>query len=72
MTTAAYHPSPHEHVAELLSRLRRVDAAGNTVGALATMNGTSSAMLGDALNSLEHDLQLALREAGSARERITR
>jgi hypothetical protein len=73
MTTAAYHhPSRREIVSELLSRLKRVQAAGNTVAALTTAHGTSSSTLEDALQSLERDLLLALRESESARERITR
>jgi hypothetical protein len=72
MTTAAYHqPSRREIVSELLSRLKRIEAAGNSVGALTTAHGTSSSMLADALQSLERDLLLALRESESARGRIT-
>jgi hypothetical protein len=73
MTTAAYHhPSRREIVAELLVRLKRVDAASNTVAALTTVHEPSSAMLADALQSLERDLLLAIRASESARARITR
>jgi hypothetical protein len=73
MTTAAYHhPSRRETVSELLTRLKRVEAAGNSVAALATAHGTSSSMLADALRSLERDLLLALRESANARGRVAR
>jgi hypothetical protein len=73
MTTAAYHhPSRREILSELEDRLKRVDAAGQTVASLAGASGTPSTMLGDAIASLERDLTLALREAEAARERIIR
>jgi hypothetical protein len=71
MTTAAvHHPSHRELVADLLTRLKRVEAAGNTVAALTTAHGTSSAMLADTLRALEGDLAQAARAAEIARERI--
>ena len=71
MTTAAYHPpTRREIVSELLSRLKRVEAAGNTVASLTATHGTSSSMVADALQSLERDLLLALRESESARAGI--
>jgi hypothetical protein len=71
MTHVTYHhPSSREIVSDLFSRLRRVDAAGNTVAALAETHGTET-MLSDSLQALEHDLLMALRAAESARERIT-
>ncbi|HEY6886919.1 MAG TPA: hypothetical protein VI300_04040 [Solirubrobacter sp.] len=73
MTHVTYHhPSSREIVSDLFTRLRRVDAAGNTVAALAETPGTPESMLADSLQALEHDLLLALRAAESARERITR
>ena len=73
MTNVTYHhPSSREIVSELFTRLKRVEAAGNTVAALAEAHGTPEAMLTDALQALEHDLLLTLRASESARERITR
>ena len=72
MTTAAYHhPSHREIVSDLLTRLKRVEAAGNTIAALTTAPGTSSAMLTDSLQSLQNDLMHAQRASEIARERIT-
>jgi hypothetical protein len=73
MTSATHHhPSRRDMLSDLTTRLMRVQAAGNTVASLTSVPGTSSAMLVDALQSLEHDLLLATREAGAARERISR
>jgi len=73
MTAAHHHhPCSREQLTELLSRLRRVDAARHTLTALMTTHTTSDVMLADAVQALEHDLALALREAESARERIAR
>jgi hypothetical protein len=72
MTNATYHrPSSREIVSDLMTRLKRVDAAGNTVAALAETHETPEPLLAGALRSLEHDLLLALRAAEIARERIT-
>jgi hypothetical protein len=73
MTTAADHrPSRREIVFELLDRLERVEAAGDSVAALAATSDTPALLLADALQSLERDLTLAQRESELARERITR
>jgi hypothetical protein len=73
MTNVTYHhPSSREIVSDLFSRIKRVDAAGDTVAALAEAHGTPEAILAEALQSLEHDLLLALRASEIARERITR
>jgi hypothetical protein len=73
MTTAASHqPSHREIVSDLLTRLKRVEAAGNTIAALTSAHGTSSAMLADTLRSLEGDLAHAVRATEVARERIMR
>jgi hypothetical protein len=73
MTTAAYHhSSSRETLSELLTRLKRVHAAGDSVAALASTPDTPATLLAAALESLEHDLTLALREAERAREFITR
>jgi hypothetical protein len=73
MTIATYHhPSRREILADLMTRLQRVEAAGGTLKSLAEMHETSPTMLADALQALEHDLLLACREAESARARIKR
>jgi hypothetical protein len=73
MTSATHHdPARREQLANLTTRLTRVRAAGDTVTLLASVPGTSNAMLVDGLQSLEHDLLLASREAEAARENISR
>ena len=73
MTTASYHhPSRREILSELLQRLTRVRAASHTIQSLANSQDTTATTLADALESLEHDLLLAAREAESAKARIKR
>jgi hypothetical protein len=71
MTTEPFHyPSHREIVADVMTRLARVHAAGDTIKSLATARETPDVMLTDALQALEHDLRLALHAAQAARERI--
>ena len=67
-----HHPTSREILAELLSRIERVDAAAETLKSLTTTHGTSAVMLTDALHALERHLTLAVHEAEQARERIRR
>jgi hypothetical protein len=73
MTSAPdHHPSRREILAELQSKLKRVHAADDTLTSLTAVPGTSNVMLSDALQSLQHDLLHAAREAEAVRERISR
>lgn len=73
MSTAPYHhPSAREMLSGVMHRLDRVRAAGDTLRSLADQTHTDPSTLADALESLQHDLLLAAREADSARERIIR
>jgi hypothetical protein len=73
MTTETSHqPSRREILADLMSRLARVQAAGGTLKSFADSNHTGAATLADALESLQRDLLLAAREAEAARARIVR
>jgi hypothetical protein len=71
MTAETYHhPTRQELLAPMIGRLVRVQAAADTVRSLADMRSTSNDLLADALHALEHDLQLAAREAGNAADRV--
>ncbi len=71
MTSPTRHdPSTREILAELFSRLARVQAAAGSLRSLTDMHSTAPAMLADALHGLEHDLLLAAGEADSAAARM--
>ncbi len=72
MTTVT-RPQPssrREILADLFDRLKRVQAAGGTVGALAEGRDATADTLRDALHALERDLLLAARQAERARLQI--
>ena len=71
-TVSYHHPSQREILSDLLQRLTRVRAASHTIQSLANSQDTTATTLADALESLEHDLLLAAREAESAKARIKR
>ena len=71
MTSPTRHdPSTREILAELFSRLGRVQAAAGSLRSLTDMHSTPPAMLVDALHGLEHDLLLAAGEADNAAARM--
>jgi hypothetical protein len=73
MSGATYHhPSKREQVAGLMTRLARVQAAGESLRTLVDLNHTGTSTVAAALETLEHELLLAAREADAARARITR
>jgi hypothetical protein len=73
MTGATYHhPSRRQQLDELMARLARVHAAGESLRTLVGLNHTSTSTIAAALESLEHELLLAARETDEARALITR
>ena len=67
-----HHPSRRELLSELFHRLTRVRAATHSLQSLVNAPDTTVTTLADAIESLEHDLLMAAREADNAKERITR
>jgi hypothetical protein len=73
MTSVTYHhPSRRELLGPLFARLDRVRAAQSSLHSLVESHDTTPAMVAAALEALQRDLLLALREAESVEERVKR
>jgi hypothetical protein len=70
--TAYHHPSHREMLTDLMGRLSRVQAAGESLRTMTDMNHAGTSTVAAALEALEHELLLAARETDAARARIIR